>query len=113
MRFSARDGGRRGGVIPGSVGDADGDRIGARTVAAAVVSVGLQSGGQVARDLNCAGGNGFVLILDDHEARGGDGFIHWAAFANNSTVSPRRRVSVTDASRLPCLSDPTADHFVQ
>lgn len=27
-----------------------------------------------------AGTKSFVLVLDDYEARGGDGFIHWAAY---------------------------------
>jgi Raf kinase inhibitor-like YbhB/YbcL family protein len=27
-----------------------------------------------------AGTNSFVIVLDDFEARGGDGFIHWAAY---------------------------------
>jgi Raf kinase inhibitor-like YbhB/YbcL family protein len=27
-----------------------------------------------------AGTNGFALVLDDYEARGGDGFVHWAAY---------------------------------
>jgi len=27
-----------------------------------------------------AGTKGFALVLDDYEARGGDGFVHWAAY---------------------------------
>src|SRR6476659_3595255 len=26
------------------------------------------------------GTKGFALVLDDYEARGGDGFVHWAAY---------------------------------
>jgi len=34
-----------------------------------------------------AGTQSFVLILDDYEARGGDGFIHWAAYDIPATTT--------------------------
>jgi Raf kinase inhibitor-like YbhB/YbcL family protein len=34
-----------------------------------------------------AGTQSFVLILDDYEARGGDGFIHWAAYNIPATTT--------------------------
>jgi Raf kinase inhibitor-like YbhB/YbcL family protein len=34
-----------------------------------------------------AGAKSFVLVLDDYQARGGDGFIHWAAYNIPSTVT--------------------------
>ncbi|HEX9986369.1 MAG TPA: YbhB/YbcL family Raf kinase inhibitor-like protein [Thermoanaerobaculia bacterium] len=34
-----------------------------------------------------AGTKSFVMILDDYEARGGDGFIHWAAYNIPPTVT--------------------------
>ena len=33
-----------------------------------------------------AGTRSFVLVLDDYEARGGDGFVHWAAYNIPATV---------------------------
>src|SRR5262249_44138113 len=33
-----------------------------------------------------AGTQSFVLVLDDYEARGGDGFIHWAVYNIPATV---------------------------
>jgi hypothetical protein len=32
-----------------------------------------------------AGTKGFALVLDDYEARGGDGFVHWAAYTSLRT----------------------------
>src|SRR5947199_4363536 len=37
------------------------------------ISPALQSSGAPAAT------KGFALVLDDYEARGGDGFVHWAA----------------------------------
>src|SRR5262249_5729212 len=34
-----------------------------------------------------AGTKSYVLILDDYEARGGDGFIHWAAYNIPATTT--------------------------
>jgi Raf kinase inhibitor-like YbhB/YbcL family protein len=34
-----------------------------------------------------AGTQSFVVILDDYEARGGDGFIHWAAYNIPATAT--------------------------
>jgi Raf kinase inhibitor-like YbhB/YbcL family protein len=34
-----------------------------------------------------AGTQSFVIILDDYEARGGDGFIHWAAYNIPATAT--------------------------
>jgi Raf kinase inhibitor-like YbhB/YbcL family protein len=34
-----------------------------------------------------AGTKSFVLVLDDYEARGGDGFVHWAAYNIPATVT--------------------------
>lgn len=36
---------------------------------------------------NPAGTRGFALVLDDFEARGGDGFIHWAVYNIPPTVT--------------------------
>jgi Raf kinase inhibitor-like YbhB/YbcL family protein len=33
-----------------------------------------------------AGTKSFVLVLDDYKARGGDGFVHWAAYNIPATV---------------------------
>jgi Raf kinase inhibitor-like YbhB/YbcL family protein len=34
-----------------------------------------------------AGTKGFALVLDDYEARGGDGFVHWTAYNIPSTAT--------------------------
>jgi Raf kinase inhibitor-like YbhB/YbcL family protein len=34
-----------------------------------------------------AGTKGFALVLDDYEARGGDGFVHWAAYNIPATAT--------------------------
>jgi Raf kinase inhibitor-like YbhB/YbcL family protein len=34
-----------------------------------------------------AGTQSYALVLDDYEARGGDGFIHWAAYNIPATVT--------------------------
>ena len=34
-----------------------------------------------------AGTKGFVLVLDDYEARGGDGFVHWAVYNLSATAT--------------------------
>ena len=34
-----------------------------------------------------AGTRSFALVLDDYEARGGDGFIHWAAYNIPATIT--------------------------
>jgi len=34
-----------------------------------------------------AGTKGFVLVLDDYEARGGDGFVHWAVYNLPATAT--------------------------
>jgi Raf kinase inhibitor-like YbhB/YbcL family protein len=34
-----------------------------------------------------AGTRSFVIVLDDYEARGGDGFVHWAAYNIPATVT--------------------------
>ena len=39
-----------------------------------------------------AGTQSFALILDDYEARGGDGFIHWAVYNIPATLA---RASLT------------------
>src|SRR4051794_25704054 len=73
-----------------------------RLSSSAFVSGATLPDSTVLNDLDCHGPNmspalqwvgapaatqSYVVILDDYEARGGDGFIHWAAYNIPSSVT--------------------------